>query len=135
MKPFKINFLDHVAIRVKNLNHSAEWYQKVLGLKKYRLEKWGDFPIFLMSGKTGIALFPAKEEDPVLDPISDNIKIDHFAFNVTNEDFSKARKHLESLDIPYIFQNHFYFHSIYINDPDGHEVELTTLVVDEKDFY
>ena len=32
-------------------------------------------------------------------------------------------------------EDHFYFDSIYIKDPDGHTVELTTLKVDEKDFY
>ena len=29
-----IDFLDHVAIRVKDLKVSAEWYQNVLGLKE-----------------------------------------------------------------------------------------------------
>lgn len=28
----KLDFLDHIAIRVKDMQISAEWYQKVLGL-------------------------------------------------------------------------------------------------------
>jgi catechol 2,3-dioxygenase-like lactoylglutathione lyase family enzyme len=130
-----IDFLDHVAIRVKNLNISVEWYEKVLGLKKYQLAEWGDYPIFLLSGKSGLALFPANTDDTELDPKSRNIKIDHFAFNVTNENFEKAKKWYEELNLEFNIQDHHYFHSIYTKDPDGHTVELTTIVVDENKFY
>lgn len=132
---FNINFLDHVAIRVKDLETSAKWYEEVLGLKKYQLPEWGEFPIFMMSGKTGIAIFPAKLDDPILDAKSRNIKIDHFAFNVSNEDFEKAKKHYDNLGLSYDIQDHHYFHSIYTTDPDGHKVELTTIVVEEDSFY
>ncbi len=135
MKPFNINFLDHVAIRVKDLNVSIEWYSKVFGLKKYQLEKWGEFPVFMLSGKSGIALFPANLEHEKLNLSSRNVKIDHFAFNVSNEDFEKAQNHFKSLGEPFQFQDHYYFHSIYLKDPDNHTVELTTLLVDEADFY
>lgn len=131
MPNFKIDNLDHVAIRVANLNRSAEWYQKTLGLKKYRLEKWGDFPIFLLAGKSGIALFPEKENEDDF-PKSD---IDHFAFNVTNENFQKAKEEFDQKGIKYIFKDHFYFQSLYLQDPDNHTVELTTIMVNEKDFY
>ncbi|MCB0656897.1 MAG: VOC family protein [Saprospiraceae bacterium] len=131
----KLDFLDHVAIRVKDMQISAEWYQKVLGLKKYQFSEWGDFPIFMLSGKTGVALFPARMQDPKLDLLSRNIKIDHFAFNVTNENFEKAKRRYAELDLDFDVQDHHYFHSIYTKDPDGHTVELTTIVVDEEEFY
>ena len=135
MSDFKIEFLDHVAIRVKDLNLSAKWYETVLGLKQYQLSKWGAFPIFMLSGKTGLALFPANTSDPKLKATSKNVKIDHFAFNVTRENFDKAKKRYEALGLNYNFQDHIYFHSLYTNDPDGHTVELTTIVVDEASFY
>ena len=130
-----IEFLDHVAIRVKDLNRSTEWYQKVLGLKKYQLPEWGEFPIFLLSGKSGIALFPANLNDPKLDLDSKNVKIDHFAFNVTNENFEKAKKRYAELNLIFEVQDHHYFFSIYTKDPDGHTVELTTIKVNEQIFY
>ena len=130
-----IEFLDHVAIRVKDLNISAEWYQKVLGLKKHKLQEWGEFPIFLLSGKSGVALFPANQTDKKLDLNSRNVKIDHFAFNVTNENFEKAKKRYLELNLKFDIQDHHYFHSIYTEDPDGHTVELTTIIVDENEFY
>ena len=130
-----IEFLDHVAIRVKDMNVSIAWYQKVLGLKKYQLPKWGDFPIFMLSGKAGLALFPANLTDAQLDFNSRNVKIDHFAFNVTNENFEKAKKKYSDMNLDFNIQDHHYFHSIYTKDPDGHTVELTTIVVDGNNFY
>ena len=131
----EIEFLDHVAIRVADMKASTRWYTKVLGLKKYKLPEWGDFPIFLLSGKSGIALFPANTTDTELKPTSRNMKIDHFAFNVTKENFEKAKKRYTELNLEFNIEDHYYFDSIYTKDLDGHTVELTTIKVDELDFY
>jgi len=131
----KIEFLDHVAIRVVDLEASALWYEKVLGLKRYKLPELGDFPIFLFSGKSGIALFPANTKDTRLESTSRNVKIDHFAFNVTNENFEKAKKRYVELNLKFNIQDHHYFDSIYTKDIDGHTVELTTIKVNEQEFY
>lgn len=130
-----LDFLDHVAIRVRDLNISADWYEKVLGLKKYQLPEWGEYPIFLLSGKSGIALFPANLNDTKLELNSKNVKIDHFAFNVTKNNFEKAKKRYTELNLDFNIQDHHYFHSIYTEDPDGHTVELTTIMVNENEFY
>ncbi|QHI36794.1 Metallothiol transferase FosB [Kordia antarctica] len=135
MIDFKLDFLDHVAINVKDMNASVAWYEKVLGLKRYQSPKWGEFPIFMLSGKTGIALFPANSNDPKLDLASNNVKIDHFAFQVSQESFAKAKQHYQDLGLTFTVKDHHYFHSIYTEDLDGHVVELTTLVVDEDAFY
>ncbi|MFC4634117.1 VOC family protein [Dokdonia ponticola] len=135
MNEFTIDDLDHVAIRVKDLEVSASWYEKVLGLTRKTTPEWGAFPIFMMAHKTGVALFPATIGDPMLDPTSKNVKIDHFAFHVSVENFAKARKKYEALQLDYIFTDHHYFHSIYTKDPDGHTVELTTIVVEPTSFY
>ena len=132
---FVIECLDHVALRVADINLSRQWYESVLGLTSYQLEKWGEIPVFLMAGTTGIALFPANLKSPQPNRDSKHIKLDHFAFRLSNEDFANAREHYESLGISYEFQDHHYFHSIYTRDPDGHNVELTTLVVEVLPFY
>jgi hypothetical protein len=107
----------------------------VLGLKRYQLPEWGDFPIFLLSGKSGIALFPANITDTKLEPSSKNVKIDHFAFNVTNENFEKAKNRYVKLNLEFNIQDHYYFDSLYTKDLDGHTVELTTIKVKEQAFY
>jgi len=47
----------------------------------------------------------------------------------------KQKKWYTDLNLVYTIQDHHYFQSIYTKDPDGHTVELTTLVVDENDVY
>ncbi|WP_338814803.1 VOC family protein [Bernardetia sp. Wsw4-3y2] len=132
---FEIDFLDHVAIRVKDIEASIKWYEKVLGLKKYQLKEWGGFPVFMLANKSGIALFPANTKDSLLDSESKNVKIDHFAFNVTTENFEKAKVRYQNLGLDFTIEDHHYFHSIYTQDIDGHTVELTTLVVNPREFY
>ncbi|MBT8266058.1 MAG: VOC family protein [Bacteroidia bacterium] len=135
MNPFEINFLDHVAIYVEDMDRSIDWYQRVMGLKKYQLEQWGAYPVFMLSGKSGLAIFPAHMDDPKFPKNSRHISIEHFAFNVSHKNFTKAQEHFKDLNETFTFQDHHYFHSIYLKDPDGHKVELTTLMIDEKDFY
>tara|TARA_R110002072_G_scaffold298397_1_gene472294 strand:+ start:607 stop:1038 length:432 start_codon:yes stop_codon:yes gene_type:complete len=134
--PFEIDFLDHVAIRVSDMEVSVRWYERVLDLKKYQFDAWGTYPIFMMAGKTGIAIFPTdvNETDSNFRKNS-GVKIDHFAFNVTKIAFEAAKKHFVALGLKYSTEDHHYFQSIYTNDPDGHTVELTTLVVPESEFY
>ena len=131
----EIEFLDHVAIRVIDLEASAKWYEEVLGLKKHQLPKWGDYPIFMLANKSGIALFPSNTHENEMDAKSKNIKIDHFAFNVNKENFEKAKKRYTELNLDFNIKDHHYFLSIYTKDPDNHTVELTTILVNEDTFY
>jgi catechol 2,3-dioxygenase-like lactoylglutathione lyase family enzyme len=131
----ELRFLDHVAIHVAELERSAAWYEQVLGLKRYTFKEWGAFPIFMLSGKCGVAIFPAAAPQTAAGAPFGGIRIDHFAFNVDRENFEKARQRYEALGLVYNFQDHVFFHSIYTLDPDGHKVELTTMVVEENAFY
>lgn len=128
--PFQIQFLDHVAIRVTNLEQSINWYETVLGLQKVQLPEWGTIPTLMLKGKIGIALFPASLDHPQQGLSLKNVKIDHFAFRVDQANFQQARIHYEKLGLTHEIQDHQYYHSLYTRDPDGHQVELTTLVKD-----
>jgi len=117
MPDIKIKYLDHIALRVKDLERAANWYEQVLGLKRVQPEEWKPWPIFMVAGETGVALFPEKEGQPIAP--------DHFAFRVGQEGFNAAQKKLRGLGIDFSIQDHTYFESLYFEDPDGHTVELT----------
>lgn len=123
----ELQFLDHVAIKVKDLEASAKWYEEVLGLKKYQPEAWKPFPILLLAGHSGIALFPVGTSNQKL-PKGNYQTMSHFAFRVTYANLEKAKHLFLAKNIPYDFQDHHYFHSVYISDPDGYRVELTAKV-------
>lgn len=126
---FNIECLDHVALLVKNLELSVEWYTRVLGLKRHYAEVW-DIPVVLYAGTTGVALFPANPEEQNPSPdTAQAIKMHHFAFRVSRSDFEEAQRDFRNRRIEYEFQDHVIAHSIYIRDPDGYEVELTTYEV------
>ena len=44
---FKVLQLDHVAIRVKDMEKSARWYADVLGFKRVQAEEWGAFQAWI----------------------------------------------------------------------------------------
>ncbi|MDG1573462.1 VOC family protein [Robiginitalea sp. M366] len=131
--PFDIAFLDHVALRVQDMEASARWYTRVLGLTRYDVPEWGEFPVFLLAGKTGIALFPPKGDAPQYPAPA--IRLDHFAFQVSPSAFDRALEHYRELGLEFEVKDHLHFRSVYTRDPDGHTVELTALQVPPESFY
>ena len=89
----------------------------------------------MLARKSGIAIFPADLADDMINQRSRNVIIDHFAFNISNKDFLRAQDYFNKINQDFDFQDHHYFHSIYLRDPDNHKVELTTIMVNEDAFY
>ena len=134
-KKVTVNYLYHVAISVTDVEKSAEWYENVIGLRRHIVPEWGGYPVMMLSGKTGLAIFPIKSKEKKSSQVFEEIRIKHFAFNVDKLNFELAKERFKSLEIPFSLQDHHYFKSIYFKDLDGHEVELTTLKVGFESFY
>lgn len=129
---FRIKHIDHVALTVKNVERSVAWYRDVLGLERRHEDVWGQTPAMMFAGETGIALFQAESSDPNPGPEHVNTTVmRHLAFQVDRRNFDRAQVEFSARGIPFTFEDHDIAHSIYFNDLDGYEIELTTYDVDE----
>jgi len=123
---FELEGIDHVALAVRDVGRSAEWYQRVLGLRRLYQEAWGDYPAVVGIAGTALALFPIAGEAVPARPGRDVVRMRHLAFRVDAVNFSKARKDLQDEGIELEFQDHGISQSIYFRDPDGYQIEITT---------
>ena len=117
--------IDHIALTVRDIRASAQWYLDVLGLERQYAEAWDGPPLFVGKGTTGLALFPV-EGEATKAPVRNAITMLHFAFRATRQNFEAARKELEKRGIEFHFEDHGIAHSVYFPDPDGHRLEITT---------
>ena len=59
----KLEGLDHIALAVSDVEESVKWYLEVLGLERQHEGSWDGIPIFVGKGATGIAFFPATQDE------------------------------------------------------------------------
>lgn len=128
MIPFRLQRLDHVSLNVGDRARSIAWYRDTLGLELKNRSDEDDEPVFMGEFGACIGLFQAEDASP--ERGSESVGFRHVAFMVGKHDLARAQDHLTELDISFRFENHGSSHSIYLRDPDGHTVELTTYEVD-----
>lgn len=126
---FEVQRLDHVAITVSDTARSIRWYSEVLGLE--HSSAWEGDPQMMCAGDTCVALFSASGPGVVVsdDDKRSKLTMRHFAFRVDRANFEKAQGDFREQGIGFEFADHGACHSIYITDPDGHAIELTTYEV------
>jgi catechol 2,3-dioxygenase-like lactoylglutathione lyase family enzyme len=130
MHVFDIHGFDHVAIAVRDLAASRDWYARVLGLVRRFEDEWGDVPsvMCLPAGDACVALFPVEGAgNPA--PGRDTLVMRHFAWRVDRANFDRAQARFKDLAIPFEEADHGVARSVYIADPDGHQIEITTYEV------
>ncbi len=118
--------IDHVALAVRDVERSANWYIEVLGFERLHEGMWNGIPTFIGIGNTAIALFPANSNTRSTSSTRRDIRMLHFAFRANRNGFLDAQQELKKRDIKFEFQDHEISHSIYFRDPDGHHLEITT---------
>ena len=123
---FRLQQVDHVALTVRDVEKSAIWYSEVLGLQRMHQEVWGNFPAVVGVGGTSLALFPVMSTDPLGPPGPEMICARHIAFRTDRENFERAQQTLSESGIEVRGEDHQIARSIYIVDPDGHQIEITT---------
>jgi catechol 2,3-dioxygenase-like lactoylglutathione lyase family enzyme len=118
--------IDHVALAVRDVEQSVQWYIDVLGFERRFEGMWNGIPTFIGKGTTALALFPIRETETRAAPRRASITVLHLAFRTDRENFLAAQQELKERGIEFHFQDHEISHSIYFHDPDGHELEITT---------
>jgi catechol-2,3-dioxygenase len=126
---FAAERLDHIGFTARDLESLAEWYRTVFGMTRVHAGAWPDVdaghPLVLCAGSVCVALFRAREgvapRSP--DPMDPN---EHFALALDRDNFERARAHLDDLEIAYDVRDHRICDSLYLTDPEGHRIELTT---------
>jgi catechol 2,3-dioxygenase-like lactoylglutathione lyase family enzyme len=124
--------IDHIALAVRDIEHSAKWYIDVLGFERRYEGMWNGIPVFIGKGDTALALFPVRERESQTAMRSDNSGMLHLAFRADAGNFVAAQTELNRRGIKFEFEDHEISHSIYFRDPDGNRLEITTYELEGK---
>ena len=127
----KITEMDHIVLRVKDMDASLSFYVDVLGLPTERLDEYREekapFPSVRLNADTIIDLFAFPDMEPIGDGPRNQ---DHFCMVVEPTDLAQVRAEVEALGIKVRegpvkrWGAHGSGTSLYIFDPDDNVVEL-----------
>lgn len=131
MLPFQIRKLDHVVLRIGNLERSLAFYVDVLGCTVEKRQD-GIGLVQLRAGQSLIDLVPV--DGPLgrkggAAPEREGRNVDHFALQIAPYDEAAIRAHLEKFGVEIGETGRRYGAegegpSIYLYDPDGNMLEL-----------
>src|SRR5438270_943268 len=101
----EVEGIDHVALSVRDVERSAQWYIDVLGFERRHQGMWDGIPVFIGKGTTSIALFPAKS-NPTSTSLAavasakaasarGGVRVLHLALRANRENFVSAQEELK----------------------------------------
>lgn len=129
MRPFSISGIDHIVLRVADLDASLRFYEEILGCRKER--ELPDLGLYqLRAGRQLIDLVTVGSKLGGQTPVSlDGKNQDHFCLTLDTFNEDALREWLSSHDIEASeagerYGAEGYGLSVYIQDPDGNTVEL-----------
>jgi catechol 2,3-dioxygenase-like lactoylglutathione lyase family enzyme len=120
--PIRVTGLDHIVLRVADMERSVAWYRDELGLEPVRLDEWraGSAPFVSMRVDDG-TLIDLQQGDIT------GTNMDHVALVVEDADLAAIATsgRFGEVGAPLrLFGARGTGSGIYLRDPDGHTVEL-----------
>ncbi len=127
----KITEMDHIVLRVKDVEESLRFYTQVLGMSAERVEQWraGEirFPSARINADTIIDFFASDQEPIAREGIKNQ---DHYCMVIEQTDMEALKDKFEALGVDIQagpgkrWGSHGDGISLYIYDPDDNVVEL-----------
>ncbi|MDD4912206.1 MAG: VOC family protein [Sideroxydans sp.] len=121
----KIQSLGHVVLKVRDLDISAKFYRDILGMKEVARYKGAMAFFSLGSNHHDLGLMQLGPHAQNIDPGA--IGLYHVAFKVGDslDELRACKAHLETNGITIFgMSDHGVSQSLYLQDPDGIEIEL-----------
>lgn len=130
--PFQVQRLDHVVLRVSDLDRSIEFYGRLLGCTVER-ERRDRGLVHIRAGSSLIDLVAI--EGPIgklggAAAAAEGRNMDHFCLRVDPFDAGAVLAHLQLHDVPRSSEAKVQFgaegdgQAVYLQDPDGNTIEL-----------
>jgi catechol 2,3-dioxygenase-like lactoylglutathione lyase family enzyme len=127
----KITEMDHIVLRVNDVEEALRFYTETLGLQPERVEQWraGEvrFPSARLNADTIIDFFASDERPTSRD---DSRNQDHFCMVIEKTDMEELKSKFEAIGVDIQagpgkrWGSHGDGISLYIYDPDDNVVEL-----------
>jgi len=127
----KITEMDHIVLRVRDVEASLRFYMGMMGLEGERLEEFRSgnvpFPSVRLNADTIIDIFPFPDMEPIGDGPRNQ---DHFCMVIEPTDMDELAERFKAMGIKVRrgplprWGAHGMATSVYISDPDDNEVEL-----------
>lgn len=115
--------IDHVGLNVRDLGVSADFYSRVFGFGV--VHKWTT-TWMVGAGAIRLGLFQRPASSPVCN-IDNAIALTHLALRTDAAGFEAAQQQLQALGVAFDNpEDTGIAYSIFVLDPDGHQVEITT---------
>ncbi len=132
MPPLKVKEMDHIVLNTSDIKRSLDFYGRVLGLDVERLEEYekGEvgFPSVRINGDTIIDLFARKDDGKPAE--GSGLNLNHYCIVADVPAFQELMTYLRKNDVPIRGEPASRWGargrgtSIYVQDPDGNELEL-----------
>ena len=127
----KITEMDHIVLRVKDVDVALQFYTETLGLKAERVEQWqkGEvrFPSARLNDDTIIDFFASDDRPSNRDGVRNQ---DHFCMVIEPTDMEELKSKFEAMGVDIQagpgkrWGSHGDGISLYVYDPDDNVVEL-----------
>jgi len=129
--PISVLGLDHLNLRVADLDRSLAFYTRVLGLREVKRNTRQDGTVSLVALRAGNCVVFLQPSPGYQAPQDDKDSgLDHYSLEIEAHDPEALTAHLKAHDVPIVtgpakrWGAHGDGTSIYVRDPDNHEIEL-----------